>query len=119
MGRDKSKMTSMKVVLLSLVTCLLLFLDVSGKPSPKNYLAEIKDKNHDDYNTEMGSWSQWSEFKFDRPYACSDDGEMIGFTRTRKCKASKESARATCQGEDSQTNSIPLPPCDPFKQYQL
>merc|ERR1712215_51031 len=44
MGR--SKMSSLKITLLPLAICLLLSLNsqVSGKPSPKNYLIETKEK---------------------------------------------------------------------------
>merc|ERR1712215_408804 len=44
MGR--SKMSSLKITLLPLAICLLLSLNsqVSGKPSPKHYLIETKEK---------------------------------------------------------------------------
>merc|ERR1712236_191428 len=44
MGR--SKMSSLKITLLSLAICLLLSLNsqVSGKPSPKHFLIETKEK---------------------------------------------------------------------------
>merc|ERR1712236_18718 len=51
MGR--SKMSSLKITLLPLATCLLLSLNsqVSGKPSPKHFLIETKEnaKKSSDY----------------------------------------------------------------------
>merc|ERR1711942_88676 len=48
-----SKMTSLKITLLPLAICLLLSLNsqVSGKPSPKHFLIETKEKakKHSDY----------------------------------------------------------------------
>merc|ERR1711887_314315 len=49
-----SKMTSLKITLLPLAICLLLSLNsqVSGKPSPKHFLIETKEKakRTSDYN---------------------------------------------------------------------
>merc|ERR1712215_481716 len=52
MGR--SNMSSLKITLLPLAICLLLFLNsqVSGKPSPKHFIVETKEKakkNSEDY----------------------------------------------------------------------
>merc|ERR1712098_884418 len=45
-ARARSKMTSMKITLLPLAICLLLSLksQVSGKPSPKHFLIDTKEK---------------------------------------------------------------------------
>merc|ERR1711982_234609 len=58
MGR--SKMTSLTITLLPLAICLLLSLNsqVSGKPSPKQFLIETKEKAKRtyDYDTNAGGF---------------------------------------------------------------
>merc|ERR1711970_1548929 len=53
-----SKMTSLKITLLPLAICLLLSLNsqVSGKPSPKHFLIETKEKakRTSDYDINAG-----------------------------------------------------------------
>merc|ERR1712215_471835 len=87
MGR--SNMSSLKITLLPLAICLLLSLNsqVSGKPSPKHFLIETKEKakkNAKDYaniGVNSGLVNDHSVGNFDYANICSNSGVVNDHSR--------------------------------------